>query len=250
VKAQNSSTRIGLVVFSGFAQLAVAPTTEREDLFRAIDTLTTGRGTTIGAAILKAVDAIAQIDSAVAPSDVKAAAPQSGSGPGGAPAGEGSFAPEIVVLLTDGANTIGISPVDAAQIAAARGVRVYPIGFGTRNPTARVCTAEQLGGQGFDTFGPGGPGAGGFGPGGGGGRGRGNFLVADDETLKKVATVTGGAFFKASNADQLQSVLTGLPRQVEIQQRQVEVSVALVGLAVLLILLTGWAAVRWTAFPT
>jgi len=109
-----------------------------------------------------------------------------------------------------------------------------------------VCTAKQLGGRGFGNFG----GGGGFGPGQAGGPGRGNFLVADNATLKKVASVTGGAFFSASNANQLQSVLKGLPRQVKIAQRDVELSVAFVGLAMLLLLLTVWAAVRWTAFPT
>jgi Ca-activated chloride channel homolog len=244
VRAQNSSTRIGLVVFSGFAQVAVAPTTKREELFHAIDSLTTGRGTTIGAAILKAVDAIAQINPDVAPAESGAATEPDGSGSGPPSARAGSFAPEIVVLLTDGANTVGIAPADAAKIAASRGVRVYPIGFGTRNPTTRVCTAKQLGGRGFDAFGQGG-----FGPGGGRGQGRGNFLVADDATLKEVARVTGGAYFAASDADQLQSVLEDLPTQVEIQRRDVELSVVLVGLATLLVLLTVWAAARWTAFP-
>jgi Ca-activated chloride channel family protein len=242
VRSQNSSTRIALVVFSGSAQVAVAPTTERDELFRAIDSLTTGRGTTIGAAILKSVDAIAQINPNVAPAD--SSTEPDGSG---APSTRGSYAPEIVVLLTDGANTAGVSPEDAAEIAASRGVRVYPIGFGTSNPTALVCTAEQLGGRGFGSFGPGG---GGFGPGGGGGQGRRNFLVADNATLKKVASVTGGSFFSAKDAKQLQSVLKKLPRQVRIQQRDVEVSVALVGLATFLLLLAVWAAVRWTTFPT
>jgi Ca-activated chloride channel homolog len=247
VRSQDSGTRIGLVVFSGFAQVAVAPTTQRAELFRAIDSLTTGRGTTIGAAILKAVNAIAQINPNVAPADGSSESDGSGS-PRKQP---GSYAPEIVVLLTDGANTAGVSPVAAAEIASSRGVRVYPIGFGTSNPTSLVCTAEQLGGRGFDSFGPGGGGGfgGGFGPG-GGGQGRRNFLVADDATLKKVASVTGGVYFSAKDAKQLQSVLKGLPRQVKIQQRDVEVSVFLVGLAALLLLLTGWAAARWTAFPT
>jgi Ca-activated chloride channel family protein len=246
VKSQNSSTRIGLVVFSGFAQVAVAPTTEREELFRAIDSLTTGRGTTIGAAILKSVDAIAQINPDVAPAD--STTEPDGSG---ATSTRGSYAPEIVVLLTDGANTAGVSPEDAAKIAASRGVRVYPIGFGTTNPTALVCTAKQLGGRGFGSFGSGGGGSfgGGFGPG-GGGRGQRNFLVADDATLKKVASVTGGLFFSAKDAKQLQSVLKDLPRQVKVQQRHVEVSVVLVGLATFLLLLAVWAAVRWTTFPT
>jgi len=55
--------------------------------------------------------------------------------------------------------------------------------------------------------------------------------------------------FQASRPD-LQSVLKDLPRQVKIQQRDVEVSVVLVGLAMFLLLLAVWAAVRWTTFPT
>src|SRR5690348_14242183 len=171
VQTQDSSTSIGLVLFSRFAQVAVAPTTDRAPLLHAIDSLTTGRGTTIGAAILKSVDAIAEINPDVAPAD---------GGPARRPAG--SYAPEIVVLLTDGANTRGIEPVDAAQIAAQRGVRVYPIGFGTRNPTSMVCTAAQLGGRGVE-------GRGGYVGGGLGGR---NYLVADEATLQQVADVTGG----------------------------------------------------------
>lgn len=257
VRAQASSTRIGLVVFSGFAQVAVAPTTERDELLNAIDSLTTGRGTTIGAAILKAIDAIAQINPDVAPAGTPGdgepegpvAEPPTTGGASPPPVQPGTYAPEIVVLLTDGANTRGISPADASKIAAARGVRVYPIGFGTRNPTSRVCTAEQLGGQAFENFGPGGGFGGGGGPGGGGPGGR-NFLVADEGALREVATVTGGTYFAARDADQLQTVLENLPRQVQVQQRDVEVSVALVALAGALLLLTVWAAARWTTFPS
>ena len=66
------------------------------------------------------------------------------------PRAAGTYAPEIIVLLTDGANTRGVTPIEAAKVAAARGVRVYPIGFGTTHPTSMVCTPEQLGGSGFD----------------------------------------------------------------------------------------------------
>jgi Ca-activated chloride channel homolog len=257
VQTQEPSTRIGLVLFSGFAQVAVAPTTDREPLVRAIDAVTTGRGTTIGAAILKSIDAIAEINPDVAPADPgPASAPGSGGsgaagsngaggGPGGAGAGPpaprapGTFAPEIIVLLTDGRNTRGITPTEAAAVAADRGVRVYPIGFGTREPTSMVCTAAQLGGRGLDGIGGG--------RGSGGGR---NFLVADEETLQAVADTTGGEYFAASNAEGLQGVLKDLPRTVQTQHRDVEVSVGLVGLAVALLLSSVWAAARWSAFPT
>jgi Ca-activated chloride channel homolog len=239
VQSQDDHTSIGLVLFSGFAQVAVAPTTDREPLLRAIDGLTTGRGTTIGAAILKSVDAIAEINPDVAPTDPGGA---SGAVAPAAPPTRppGTYAPEIVVLLTDGANTRGIEPVEAAGIAAQRGVRVYPIGFGTRNPTAMVCTAAQLGGRGVEYGGA-------FG---GTSRGGRNFLVADEATLRMVADVTGGEYFAAGDADRLQSVLADLPRTVATQHRDVEVSVGLAGLAALLLLSSLWAAARWTAFPS
>ncbi len=234
VSGQDGQTRIGLVVFSGFSQLAVAPTTERDDLLAAIDSLTTGRGTTIGAAILKSVEAIAQINPAVAPPDPDVPA---------LPRPPGSYAPEIVVLLTDGANTSGISSQAAAELAAQQGVRVYPIGFGTTNPTTLVCTAEQLGGNRFDRFGPR---SGGL----GGGLGlRRNFLIADEGALQEVAETTGGQYFAARDAQGLQQVLADLPRQVEVQQRDVEIGVGLVALAALLVLGAAAAAARWSAFP-
>ena len=133
------------------------------------------------------------------------------------------------MLLTDGANTRGVTPEEAAEQAAARGVRVYPIGFGTTEPTQMVCTRDQLGGGLFD--GPPGGFGGGLGP---GGR---NFLVVDEEALQTVARTTGGEYFKASDADQLQGVLDDLPKHVDLQERDVEISVAFAGLAALLLLL-------------
>jgi Ca-activated chloride channel family protein len=65
-----------------------------------------------------------------------------------------------------------------------------------------------------------------------------------------VATVTGGEYFAAADADRLQTVLGDLPSRVATQPRDVEVSVGLVGLAVALLLSSLWAAARWTAFPT
>jgi Ca-activated chloride channel homolog len=257
IQSQDKHTRIGLVAFSSFAELTVAPTTNRDDLRKAIDSLTTGRGTTIGSAILKSVDAISAIDSNVAPADPGTgdganADPNGGTTPTPAPSTRsGSYAPEIVVLLTDGANTRGITPVDAAKVAAARGVRVYPIGFGTNHPAAMVCTADQLGGSSFENFGPGGGfGGGGFGGGGGGAGGGRNFLSADVPTLQQVASLTGGVYFSASDAGQLQDVLGSLPRHVQVQQRHIEVSVGLSALAALLVLLAVGAAVRWSAFPS
>jgi Ca-activated chloride channel homolog len=246
IDKQDNRTRIGLVVFSGFAQVAVAPTTDHDQLNQAVDGLTTGRGTTIGAAILKSIDAIAEINPDVAPADTSGAGglpgqPENPASPGTRPPKDAQTAPEIVVLLTDGANTRGVTPEDAAEQAAARGVRVYPIGFGTTQPTQMVCTREQLGGGLYD-----GPGRGmsGIGP---GGR---NFLVVDEDALRTVADTTGGEYFTASDADQLQGVLEDLPKHVVTQEQSVDVSFAFAALAALLLLGGLWLGGRWRANPS
>jgi Ca-activated chloride channel homolog len=231
VKNQVAGTRIGLIAFANFAQLLVPATTDKKTLTDAIDNLTTSRGTVIGAATLQAIDAIASVNPDVAPipPGVEAQADQGGFGPGGgsasttppdttpAPVPPGGYEPDIIVLLTDGANTRGISPVEAAQQAAQRRVRVYTIGFGTDHPTDLVCSAEQLGAGGF--------GGGGFGGGPGGGGGGRNFLVRDETTLKAVAAATGGTYYQAEDAEQLTSVFAKLPSDVRHQREDREISV-------------------------
>ena len=246
VQDQDDGTKIGLVVFSGFAQLAVAPTTDTDELVQAIDTVTTGRGTTIGSAILTGIDAIAALDPDVAPSDPvtggddspgttePAPATPDGSTPGAAP----KQAPEIIVLLTDGANTRGVTPEVAAGQAAARGVRIFTIGFGTTNPAPMSCSSTQLGGDMFNGFGNGGRLRGGQ-----------SALIVDERALRSVADTTGGSYFNATDADQLGQVFADLPSHVDRVTKDVEVSVALVGLALLLLLGAAFAAARWSAFP-
>ena len=128
IQRQKSSTQIGIVAFAGFAELIQPPTTDQEVLQDAVESLTTARRTAIGSGILKSLDAIAEIDQNVAPS-------VTGTSPGVAPTPvpKGAYAPDIIVLLTDGVSNAGPMPVDAAQQAADRGVRVYTIGFGTAN---------------------------------------------------------------------------------------------------------------------
>lgn len=225
LQAQKSSgTKFGLVVFSSQAQLTVAPTTDTSVLLKAIDGLTTGRGTVIGSAILTAVDAIAEIDPKVTPTDSSTSAET--------PTGTvvpASPVPEIVVLLTDGANTRGVTPQEAAVQAAERGVRIYPIGFGTTSPKSMACTASQVSNGGF---------GGGFG--GGGGRGGGGAgagaLIADDGALKEVAQMTGGEFFSAASSDQLNTVLDNVRSRLGTVKQDVDISAGFAVLGSLILL--------------
>jgi Ca-activated chloride channel family protein len=235
VEDQAEGTRIGIVVFSGFAQLVVPPTTEREPLLAAIDGLTTGFATAIGSAMLKSLDAIAEVNPKVAPV---------GDAPIGdvGVAGANGFVPDIIVLLTDGANTRGIKPIDAVPYAIERGVRVFTIGFGTTQPAAMVCSREQLGGAAL------GDGAFRGGGGGGGGGGR-SPLVADEATLKAVADETGGMYYRAEDTDQLRQVFTELPKDVVIQKEELEISFVFAALGALLAAGAIVSSIRWSPYP-
>jgi Ca-activated chloride channel family protein len=240
VKDQVSGTRIGLVAFAGFAELVVPPTTDKHKLTDAINNLTTSRGTVIGAATLKAIDAIAAVNPEVAPVGNEVNGDSTNAPPPTATPAKGDYVPDIVVLLTDGANTRGIDPVSAAQVAAERRIRVYTIGFGTTNPTSMVCSRDQLGADVFNE------GSFGGGPPPGGSR---QFLVIDEPTLRKVADVTGGAFYKAEDADQLRGVFQKLPHQIELQSEQREISVFFAILGAVLAIAAVGLSLLWNRYP-
>ncbi len=241
VEDQPDEVRMGLVVFSGFAELAVPPTTERSELMSTIDTVTTGRGTAIGGAILKGLDAIAEVNPAVQPvGDVFALDDTPSAGSGGAPRRSEDYVADIIVLLTDGRNTRGIEPLDAVPHAIERRVRVYTIGFGTTEPAELSCTREQLGGRVF---------GGGFGGGAGFGGGFGGARFADTPTLMAIAEQTGGTYHAAEDADQLREVFAELPKEVATQRQPTEITWMLAALGALLGAAAVAASIRWSPYP-
>jgi Ca-activated chloride channel family protein len=235
IQSQGSSTQIGIVAFSGFAEIVQSPTTDRQTLLDALHSLTTGRRTAVGAGILDAIDAISEIDPGVAKSwtDTSPGLPP-------APVPKGAYAPEIIVLLTDGASNAGPPPTDAAQQAADRGIRVYTIGFGTADGGAQdpACAPAFIGGEP-----PGGLG-GGFGGGGGGFR-RG----IDEDTLKRVASITGGTYYPAESAQQLEGVFQGLPTNLITKHEVIEIGVGFVAFGAVFAALSLLLGRAWRPLP-
>jgi Ca-activated chloride channel family protein len=238
IDRQSSTTQIGIVAFAGFAELVQVPTTDQEVLLDVVESLTTGRRTAIGSAILESLDAIADVDDSVAP------LPQVGTGPDDVPppVPRGAYAPAIIVLLTDGASNAGPLPVEAAAEAAARGVRVYTIGFGTEDPNAErpPCGVQYVGNEPADQFG--------FGTGGGGGGG-GFRRAIDEETLMAVADATGGTYFPAESADELHTVFENLPTHLITKPEIMEISVLFVALGAVLIALAVLLGQAWRPLP-
>lgn len=234
VRDNSSGRQVGIVAFAGFAELIQPPTTDLRLLENAIGYLSPARRTAIGSAILRSIDAIAEVDERVAPSELRQSTDIAPT------AAEGEFVPHIVVLLTDGASNAGPLPLSAAEQAVERGIRVYTIGFGTVNNSSPMnCGDGDLFGFGgfgspFDQFG-----------GGGGGFRR----EIDEDTLKQIADLTGGEYYAATSAGELLEVFRNLPTYVVATRETTEISVFFTAFAVLMAVLALVLALRWHPLP-
>jgi Ca-activated chloride channel homolog len=212
IDKQKSTNQVGIVAFASFSQLVQAPTTDPGKLDAAIGNLTTGRGTAMGDGIITALNTIDEFNQ--------------GAGTQAATASDNKYQPDIIVVLTDGVNNAGIAPLQAAQKAVDSGVRVYTIGYGTqagsRPPAAR----------GNGRFG------GGFG----------NFGI-DESSLKAIAAMTGGKYYTATSAGELQQVFDSLPTQLVTREETVEISVISAALAAVLVIGALLLSQLWHPLP-
>lgn len=215
--------QVGLVAFAGRAVTMQMPTENREDLHAALRRLDLQRGTAVGSAILESLDTIALASQPEAPTGAASGAAEPvPTLPAVAP---GEFIPAIVILLTDGQNRNGPDPLEAAQVAAQAGVRVYTIGVGTTGGTVIQ---------------------GGFG---GGFGGRGFPTELDQESLQAIAEITGGEYFYAQDAADLERIYSNLGLNIVLKAVKYELTAWLtMGAALLLLGALGlglvWGAVN------
>lgn len=226
VEKQAANTRIGVVSFAGGAALVQTPTTDKEVVIAAINRLTTARSTAIGSGILTSLDAIAEALGQDVPTARETPLAQGArvptpTGPTPTPLPKGAYVPAIVVLLSDGQNTTGPNPIDAAQQAVNRGVRVYTIGVGT--PQGAVLN-------------PGGGGPGGFG-----------FFRAelDEVTLRKIAKMTDAKYYYAANEKDLHEIYESLDTTFILKPQQIEVTAMVMAAGAGLIFLGGVLSLLW-----
>ncbi len=228
VEKQPHRIRVGLVAFAGTAALVQAPTTVREDLYAAIDRLYPQRATAVGSAIMVALNSIFEDEKR---SESGGGDPASGSDPQAQPPADqplaaapeqapqpvapGSYTSAVVVLLTDGQTNTGPDPLDAAQAAADRGVRVFTVGVGTNQ--GDVVGAE----------------------------GRYFRVSLDEDTLKKIAHNTAAAYYRASDEAELMRIYSALSVRLVMGKDTLEVTALFAGLALAAFLLGGLLSQLW-----
>ncbi|RDD91378.1 VWA domain-containing protein [Acidovorax sp. BoFeN1] len=216
--------RVGIVAFAGSAQLAQLPTQSHEDLVKAIDSFQLQRGTATGNGIMLALATLfpnAGIDIA-ALGERQAMRPRSldevtrqDPAKTFTPVAPGSYNSAAIIMLTDGQRTTGVDPLEAAQWAADRGVRVYTVGVGT-------VQGETIGFEGWSMR-----------------------VRLDEETLKAVALRTQAEYFHAATAADLKKVYETLSSRLTVEKRETEVSALLALVGAALAVLAAGLSVGW-----
>jgi Ca-activated chloride channel homolog len=188
--------KVGLVSFSSYATLITPPTDDHDRVIQAINSLNLEFATAIGDGLLEAVYAL--------PGRPRPPANLLPGLPPPPPPDADRLPPATVVLLSDGQSNRGTPPEDAATVARQLKVRVYTIGLGSPEGTFL-----ELGGRGI-------------------------FVRLDEETLKQIAEVSGGAYWRVSSAAELSRVYSRLGRVIGWRRVPVEVSgLSAVGVAAL-----------------
>jgi Ca-activated chloride channel family protein len=219
VAEQPENVRIGVVAFAGTATVAQAPTRNREDVIAAIDRFQLQRATAIGSAIIVSLATIfpdAGID--VGALTYGAEIPRKGekpAPPAHKPVPPGSYASAVIILLTDGQRTTGPDSIQAARMAADRGVRIYTVGVGT--PEGKI-----IGFEGWSMR-----------------------VRLDEETLKAIADITRGEYFYAGNAVDLKKVYQSLNARLVLERKKTEVTALFAAVAALLAVVSAALSLAW-----
>jgi Ca-activated chloride channel family protein len=208
---------VGLVTFAGSAQVAQQATLDRASLVGAIDAIQMQLGTAIGSAI---VVCLAELfpDHGIDLGEMtfgprrpaRSLDEQAAKAPPKpfTPVAPGSYESAAIILLSDGRRTTGVETLEAAKMAADRGVRIHVVGLGT--PDGHLAAGEGMA----------------------------IYLQLDEPTLRQVAQMTGGEYHHAATAEALRSVYRNLGSRLQVSQRVTELT-ALLALAAAVLLVAG-----------
>lgn len=225
------NVRMGIVSFAGTASVVQTPTENREDLLAAINRFQLQHATATGSGLLLSLaqllpDAGVDLESAVfdsafsrygggaasldRPRKAEKAAKKNFT-----PVPPGSYTSGAIVLLSDGRRTTGPDPIEAAKLAADHGVRVYTVGFGTKE--------GAMIDSGYMSF----------------------YVRLDEETLKAVAAMTGAEYFHAGTAADLRKVYQNLSLKFGLERRETEISALFSAAAALLVVIAALLSLLW-----
>ncbi len=220
------TAQVGLVSFSDYAQVLVAPSTDRIALKEALAGLHFQQATGIGTAIIEILkilpgrkdllaDKVDTLPPGLIPRGVPPTAPPPQPSPTPRPSSVAELPPAAIIIFSDGVSNIGMEPVRAAALAKEAKVKIYGIGVGT--PSGSVMQIEgQL------------------------------VLVPFDATLlQQMAQLTEGQYFDILASTQLREVYRKLGRAIGWETRRTELAPILAGSAGLFMLVGATLSLTW-----
>jgi len=188
---------VSVVSMAGNSSILVPPTLQHNTVENAINSIQLQDSTAIGEGIYTALRALQQAPKGDKPEDV---------------------APGAIVMLTDGTNTVGRSPQQAAAAARAAKVPIYTIAYGTENGYVDLDGKREP-------------------------------VPVDHDLMKQIAQATNGQYFAAATADQLRSVYTNIGSEVGYEKADREVTSRFAGYGLAFAVLAALGAIslgaRW-----
>ncbi len=216
VARQGKDVRLGVVAFSGDAQVVQAPTSDKDLVVAAINRLRPQRATAIGRGMLASLDAIFE-DTEEIPPSVVALRRLSGdeTAPTNAPVPKGADRSATIILLSDGQNNQFPAPQQVIEDAVSRGIRVFTIGLGSAEGTViRI-------------------------------QGRSVRTRLDEATLRAIADATGAKYYNAANETDLRAVYESLTTQLVFREQRMEVTAILTLVAAVLAVMAAALSLLW-----
>ena len=214
---------VGLVTFAGSAQVVQAATLDRGALVSAIDAFQMQFGTAIGNAIVLCLAELFP-DQGISLGDMTFGPRQKARGRDDrekaqpkpiTPVAPGSFSSAAIILLSDGRRTTGIDTLEAAKMAADRGVAIHVVGLGTVDGPALAAEGMAI------------------------------YMRLDEPTLREVARMTGGEYHYAGTAEDLRGVYQNLGTRLQVRAREIEITAPLAFAAALLVLAAAGLSILW-----
>jgi Ca-activated chloride channel family protein len=199
--------KLGFISFNSASQLLVPPTSDKNRVKGAVETLRPVGGTAIGSALETSLAALQPV--------LKDSTTKKGS----SAKDKKRAPPAVVVLLSDGYSTTGPPPLQAAQHAKKLNVPVYTVALGTESAVVQV--ADPVGGY------------------------RTVQVPPDRKTLKQVADTTGGKFFATADSKKLSEIYKSLGTRIGFRKERHELTAAFAAGGLALMMLGGAFSLLW-----
>ena len=220
VQRQPASIQIGVVGFSDSGFAVQPPTNNAEDIIAAIDRLAPQRGTSLAHGIEASLNTIAigmaqgnQGQAPGEPEHLSVLTPEPTPSPTAMP--KGMYTSAVIVLLSDGENNENPDPLEAAQAAADRGVRIHTVGVGSAAGTILKINGFSV------------------------------HTQLDEGMLKQISQITNGTYYNATSEQELRDIYDNINPQFFIKPEKMEVTSLFAGASMLVLLIGGVFSMLW-----